>query len=132
MKVIGLFITIFLFFSSCNQDYNERQLYGIYAPVNYINTYDTLELSPKNIYHRKVYNQKNKLVLKMDGKWVMKTRNEIQFYSYFLNLDRNLSKFPELLKDTDMNITTYFQISKGIISFCVGYAEDKNCYQKVK
>lgn len=121
-----------LLFSSCDNSYTAKELYGSYAAVGYINTYDTIELKPQDIYHRKVYDKNNKLVFEMDGKWGLQGSNILHFNSYFLNLDRDVSKFPELLTDTSMTVSTYFETRKGVIGFCTGYGIDSNCYRKIK
>ena len=121
-----------LFITSCDNSYTEKELYGSYTPVGYKNTFDTIELKPQNIYHRKVYDKNNKLVLEMNGKWIMKSTDKVQFSDFFFNLDRDVSKFPELLTDTDMSVETFFETRKGVIGFCTGYYQDSNCYRKVK
>jgi len=129
---ISLCVAAVLFFSSCINYYTEQELYGEYAPMRYKNTYDTIELTSGNIYHRKVYNKNNKLVLKMSGKWIMESENRVQFYSFFFNLDRDVIQFPELLTDTVGGLSTYFETRKGIIGFCTGNYVDSNCYRKIR
>ena len=106
--------------------------YGTYVPIGYKNTLDSIELKPQEIYHRKVYNKTGKKVLDMNGKWVLKSDNEVQFYSFFLNLDRDVSQFPELLKDTSGGVSTIFQSKDKTIQFCIGYYPDSNCYKRIK
>src|SRR5688572_12022578 len=80
--------------------FSESEMIGWYAPLNYKNTFDTIQLQSKGRYHRKVYDKSGKLVLEMNGKWSMKDE-VINFESpYFFNLDGDVSRFPELLQDT--------------------------------
>jgi hypothetical protein len=127
-------LIMFLLLTACDEHFEEKELYGYYAPTLYNNTFDTIQLKPDSVYHRKVYDKNNKLVLDMEGKWEFKDRHRIVFDGFFLNLDRDLVKFPDLVKDTDMAMDTYFETRKGVIGFCVGYfAEiDTNCYRKIK
>lgn len=130
MKNIAFFILVFL--SSCDVQFQEKELYGVYAPVNYKNTFDTIQLKPQGTYHRKVFNKNNKLVLEMNGKWSLENNTIIHFDSYFLNLDRDIAKFPALLKDTSGGGGGRLEFRNKTIQFCVGYHEEENCYQKIK
>lgn len=125
-------IGLYLLFNSCDEHFEEHELYGYYAPIGYTNTYDTIQLKPDSIYHRTVYDKNNKLILKIDGSWKFKDRHRILFEGFYLNLDRDLVKFPELVSDTNMAVNTYFETRKGVIVFCVGYFDNENCYRKVK
>jgi hypothetical protein len=130
MKYLNLSILI-LFFSSCDIHFTEKEMYGFYSPENYKNTYDTIYLKPQGIYHRKVFDKNRKLALEMYGKWVLEKNTTIRFESFFLNLDRDIIKFPELLSDTSDNGGGWIDTKKNNIQFCVGYNEGENCYQKV-
>jgi hypothetical protein len=105
---------------------------GKYAPLDYINTFDTIDLQANGKYHRKVYNKHQKLMFEMDGRWNM--HNEVINFEppYFFNLDRDISKFPELLQDTASNGGGWIDTKHGTIEFCVGYHQNENCYRKVK
>jgi len=131
MKVFALFACVLLF-SSCDNSYTEKELYGSYVPINYKNTTDTIVLRPGEIYQRKVYDKNKNLVLEMDGKWRLEKSTIIHFDSYFLNLDRDIAKFPELLQDTSGGGGGTIETRNGAIQFCVGYHENENCYQKIK
>src|SRR5690606_26087586 len=106
--------------------------YGYYAPVGYTNTFDTIELKPQGVYHRKVYNKNNKLALEMNGKWYLEKNSIIHLNSHFFNLDRDIEKFPELLQDPLGGSSGLLETSHGAIEFCVGYEIDSNCYRKVR
>lgn len=133
MKGMGIFL-IGLLFVSCG--YTEKELIGVYAPTDYKNTFDTIQLKEHNKYHRKVYDKNKKLVLEMQGEWNIK-EDIIEFKSpYFFNLDRDLVEFPELLQDTASNGLGYVWKKKDALSFCVGHyavdLPDQNCYHKLK
>lgn len=126
-------IIMFLFpLTSCVERFNKEEVYGIYAAVGYKNTFDTLWLKENEVYHRKVYDKNKKLVLEMDGKWTIKNNEEIQFYSFYFNLDDDLIKFPESVKDTTGGRSAILETDNGTIQFCVGYYQGENCYQKIK
>lgn len=131
MKMFVLSVIATLYFSSCDNRYTEKELYGTYVPINYKNTFDTVQLEPRNIYHRKIYDKNNKLVLEMNSTWRIEKNTIIHFDSYFLNLDRDVSKFPELLQDTSGGGGGLIETRKGVIGFCVGYHENENCYKKI-
>ncbi len=130
MKCIALFILVLL--SSCDEHFEVKELYGNYAAINYKNTFDTIQLKPQGIYHRRVFNKNTKLALEMDGRWSLEKNTVIHFGSYFLNLDRDIIKFPELLKDTLGGGGGLLETRSRTIRFCVGYYQGENCYQKVK
>jgi hypothetical protein len=132
MKSFILFTIIGLFFSSCSNRYTEKELCGMYVPVGYKNTFDSIQLKPQGVYHRKVCDKNNKLVLDMNGKWSLERNNIIHFDSYFFNLDRDVTKFPELLQDTSGGGGGSIETRKGVLGFCVGYHENENCYKKIK
>lgn len=131
--IIVFFIGVLLV--SC-RSYTEKELVGFYAPADYKNTFDTIQLKEHNVYQRKVYDKNKKLVLEVQGEWRIK-EDVIEFKSpYFFNLDRDLVKFPELLQDTISNGFGYIWRKKGTLEFCVGYAAvdlpNQNCYRKLK
>jgi len=118
--------------SSCDQQFTESDLYGVYSPMNYKNTLDTIQIKSGGIYHRKVYDRNGNLALEMSGKWNIKGRNEIQFYSFFQNLDRDIFQFPELLSDTTGGLSATLESKENTIQFCIGHYQGKNCYRKNK
>lgn len=124
------FVGFFLFFLSCGA-VKEKQMIGNYVPVNYKNTYDTITLLTENICQRKVYDKFNKLALLMNGKWYVEGQSTITFNSFFLNFDRDIVKFPELLKDTAMELSVEVSKRSGRIYFCTGYFDDESCYNKI-
>jgi len=56
-------------FTRCS--FSENEMIGMYTPVNYKNTLDTINLQFNGNYHRKIYDKNRKLMLEMDGKWNM-------------------------------------------------------------
>lgn len=142
MKAIGMYFLIGVLFTSCS--YSEKEMIGIYAPTDYINTFDTIQLKENNLYYRKLYDFNKNLVLEMQGEWNVEG-DVIEFKSpYFLNLDSDLTRFPGLLQDTVSNGLGYiwaawqplFFSKRNNLSFCVGHfalsQSDQNCYQKLK
>jgi hypothetical protein len=130
MKLIFLLAVLFLVVS-CDS-FTEREMLGTYAPVNYHNTFDTIQLGPQGRYARRVFDQNRRLVLQTSGEWRLK-HDVIAFAApYFFNLDRDLVAFPELLQDTDGNGSGRVEQRQGAVAFCVGYHEGENCYLKVK
>lgn len=134
MKSIRLIVITTTLFFSC-KSYTEKEIIGLYAPVNYNNTFDTIRLIEGGKYYRKVYDKNKTLVLKMEGKWNVHS-DIIEFESpYFYNLDRDLIKYPELMEDTVSNGNGYVGLKNGTIEFCIGYFSadlpDQNCYQKI-
>ena len=135
MKKI-LLILLLLTVYACMRNFNEKEMIGTYSPLDYKNTYDTIQLNDHNIYRRKVYDINKKLVLDTKGIWSI-DEDIIVFKSpFFLNLDRDLEKFPELLQDTISNGVGYIYLYNGTIKFCVGHASaslpNQNCYRKLK
>lgn len=131
MKKLNILL-LWLLFCSCDEHFTEKELYGYYAPVGYKNNFDTIELKPKGVYYRKVYDKNNKLLLDTKGRWQFENNHSLKIDSFYLNLDNDLVRFPYLIKDIDMGITTYFDLKNGVIQFCVGYHQGENCYQKLK
>jgi hypothetical protein len=130
-KISPLFIL--LFFSSCVEHFEEKEVYGYYTPFDYKNNFDTLHLQPQGVYHRKVYDINKKLLLEMDGKWRLENNHRIILSCFYFNLDDDLIKFPINVQDTTVGISTYFETHNGKIQFCgVGHHPDKNCYKKIK
>lgn len=130
MKICFFFVCFI--FVSCS--FSESQMIGTYTPIDYKNTFDTIWLSSDNLYERRVYDSRNKLVLIMEGKWSI-DQDVIQFKSpYFANFDRDVIAFPELLRDTISSGVGYLHRNNGKIEFCIGlYTPDimENCYQKI-
>ena len=126
-----LFILTFLF-SSCDQHFEEEELYGYYSPVGYKNNFDTIQLMPQGVYHRKVYDKNNKLLLESDGKWKLENKSAVHFDSFYLNFDDDLVKFPDNVKDSSAGWRGSLESRDNAIEFCVGHYQGENCYRKVK
>jgi len=120
----------FLLLAAC-LDVDEKEALGAYVAQNYVNTIDTIFLEPAGEYERRVYASDGKLVLRMRSKWSISGTREISFDAFFLNLDRNLLKYPELIADTDRVESSILESNGGSLEFCVGYLENQNCYRKV-
>lgn len=125
-----------ILFSSCVEHFEEKEVCGYYTPVDYKNNFDTLQLQPQGVYHRKVYDKNKKLLLEMNGKWNLKDNESVHFEPFYLNLDDDLIKFPDNVKDTTGGWAGRLETQNGKIQFCVGYYSGKlpnqNCYQKIK
>ncbi len=125
-------ILLLLALASCAQHFTKQEVLGTYVPVGYKNTFDTIQLRQDGVYHRKVFDKSSKLILEMDGKWEIRNDAEIQFYSFYFNLDDDLIKFPELVKDTTRGRSGILEMHNNTIQFCLGYYQGENCYQRVK
>ncbi len=121
-----LFLCILI---GCKESPQESYM-GTYAAVSYTNTKDTIYILSQDVYVRKVYDRNGQLALNMKSSWEV-TSDGINFHSFFLNLDRDIIQYPELLFDTvmDMNVSVKKNILK--IRFCTGYLENQNCYVKL-
>jgi hypothetical protein len=112
----------------------EQDLKGTYVPVNYKNNFDTIRLEDDGIYSRKVYDINGKLLLKMKGRWEHKN-DIINFRPFFLNLDYDLVKFPEVIQDTLGGWSGNLHKNNGNLEFCVGHLSaslpNQNCYRKI-
>ncbi|WP_133256895.1 hypothetical protein [Hymenobacter edaphi] len=124
------FLFSLLLLSSCVDHFEEAEVYGHYTP-KYIGNFDTLELRPQGVYQRRVYDSNKKLLLKMRGEWSFESENRILLDRFYLNLDDDLVKFPELVQDTAGGVNTYFETQNETIKFCIGYESDENCFYKV-
>lgn len=134
MKRVIVFCLMILLFISC-RSYSEKDLIGVYTPVNYRNTFDTIHLKKNNKYYRTVYNKSKERVIEIRGEWSVR-EDVIEFKSlYFLNLDRDLVMYPELLQDTESNGLGYIWKKVGVFEFCVGYfgvdLPNQNCYRRL-
>ncbi|MBX2949205.1 MAG: hypothetical protein KF704_07995 [Crocinitomicaceae bacterium] len=135
MKIKMFFFSIVLF--GCVRHFSKQEVIGEYSPIGYKRTYDTIELKPEGIYHRRVYDSNKKLQLDLTSKWELRDGgSKIFFHSFFLNFDRDIAQFPELLADTTGASLINLDKNTGTIEFCVGYFSadlpDQNCYRKIK
>jgi hypothetical protein len=125
-------LLFFVIFSSCDQKFEEKELYGFYSPIDYKNTYDTIQLKPNGVLQRRVYDRNRTLVLNQSGKWQLDGNTIIKFRTFFVNLDRDVAKFPELLADTLGGWGAKLKKKQHGLKFCVGHDINENCYQKIK
>lgn len=136
MKRLSFLLFFMLLICSCVNNFSEEDIIGTYTPIGYKNCYDTIQIKKTGIYHRKVYDKKKKLLLEMDGKWSFSNgdKGTIQFKSFFLNLDRDLTRYPELVQDTLGGGAFLLDNKNGRIEFCTGYfsatLSNQNCFQK--
>jgi len=129
-RLHSIFFFVVVFAIACKK--NARETYvGTYAAINYINTTDTIYVLSNNVYARKVYDKEGRLVLNMKSSLEM-NGDEIVFHSFFLNLDRDIIQYPELLSDTVMEMNVSVERSFLKVQFCTGYLEGENCYSKVE
>jgi hypothetical protein len=126
------YIFSFLFFCSCTEIQTEKKILGTYVPIGYKNTFDTITLMIKGNYQRKVYDKFNRLALSTTGRWKIDARNSITFKSFFLNFDRDVAQYPELLKDTSMELSVNLSKKDDSFYFCTGYYDDESCYIQKK
>ena len=110
----------------------DSEVPGVYVPVDFKNTYDTIWVFGNGSYRyrRKVYNKNGKLVLDVEHSYRM-ALGGIGFDTFFLNLDRDLVKFPELIDDFFDYAEFALEKKKGIVQFCTGYDDGEGCYIKL-
>jgi hypothetical protein len=126
-------LLIMFLLTSCKERFTNDEMIGTYVPIGYKNNLDTIQIKPQGLYHRRVFDKTNKLVLEMEGTWKLVTQNsQIQIEPFYLNLDDDLVKFPDNVRDTSMVIIKNLETQNGTIQFCVGYYEGENCYRKIK
>ena len=77
-------IIILTLLVSCDESFRSDEIIGVYVPIGYKNSYDTIWIRPDSLYSRKVYNAENKIVLTTTQKYVFINNNIIDFF-YFLN-----------------------------------------------
>ncbi|PWN65880.1 hypothetical protein [Chryseobacterium oncorhynchi] len=126
-----IFIYLISFVITSCSNIKENELYGKYIPISYHNTYDTLVIKKNKEYERRVYNHNKKLLLDYKSTFQLESLGSIKFDNFYLNLDRDLVKMPEDVKDTDMSMTTNFEKKDKDIIICFGYHEGENCYKKI-
>lgn len=125
-------VSLWIILSSCTDHFQEKELYGYYSPVNYINTYDTFQLKPLGMWQRKIYDSNKKLLLNNEGKWKIERSGKVTINNFILNYDVDLVKFPETVEDSGYALTPSFEIESGAIQFCSGHLQGENCYRKIK
>jgi hypothetical protein len=128
MRVYSILLLASAVAVSCNvPNVPKEEAYGTYAAVDYVKTTDTIWLQPEGRYERHVYAANGPLLLDMKGSWHKVGPQEFQFSSFFLNLDRDLEEFPELLSDTLGGISVILEND----GFCTGYLQGENCYRRL-
>lgn len=137
MRKILLILSFPFTIYSCINSFTEKDVIGVYTPLEYENCYDTIQLLEGGLYYRKVYDLNKKLLLNIKSRYELREEgSQIFFHSYFLNLDRDLVKFPELVNDTLGGSLLNLEKNKGKIRFCAGYYSaslpNQNCFQKQK
>jgi hypothetical protein len=130
MKNVVVFSLMVL--ASCGNHLKEAELYGKYVPVSYKNNFDTIQLKPQGVYHRRVFDRSNKLLLEMDGRWRLNKNSQLTFESFYQNLDDDLIRYPDSVKDTLLQLITDVDISNTDVRFCIGFYDNgQNCYKKL-
>lgn len=131
MKLASVFLFLFLLLASCDPHFNEKELYGNYVPINFKNTYDTIQLESNGLYTRHVYDRNRKIVLNMRGNWSLISNHIIDFNSFYLNFDDALIRFPNSTLDTSVEWQVSLESKNKTIQFCVGNIKDTYCYKKL-
>lgn len=131
MKPLMILICSSFLLVSCHQKFTIETVSGIYVPKNYIYTFDTIQLTPSGNYTRKLYDKSRNSGWKMTGKWFLGKNGELELRSFFVNFDRDLSLYPELVLDTTGGWSAIFEMNSDTIQFCVGHYEGLNCYHKI-
>ena len=121
----GLFVTVLLLVAC---QVTEKEALGAYVAQGYVNTIDTIYLKPGGVYERRVYASNGSSALRKRNRWELRSDGELVLHAFFLNLDRDLTRFPELTADPGYQINTYFKRSSGVLMFCTGDQGNKNCY----
>lgn len=132
MRLINFLFLLFFLFSLFACEYYKKEIVGVYNLENLKLSHDTIILKENNIYDRMVYDLNGVQLLKYSSKWKFQKPNRIILTDFYLNLDDDLNKFPELLKDRDMEINTFIETIDGRNGFNVGYYENQFNYLKVR
>ncbi len=130
-KIIVVVIFSFILIVSCSFFTSENTLLGKYAPVGYKKNFDTIILKSNQIYSRKIYNNEKRMVFSTTGKWKLIDNTKIEFENFFENFDRDIERYPELLSDTLGGVEVVVEQSISKTSFCFGYFQGENCYNKI-
>jgi hypothetical protein len=133
MRMFAL-LAIALALVTCGAHFDQKDVVGTYVALDYVNCIDTIRVLPSGLYERRVYASDRSLALGMQGKWTLDEvgDGQITFYSFFLNLDRDLLKYPELVSDTALKLSVELESLGGSVGFCTGYYDGKNCYRRIK
>lgn len=68
----------------------------------------------------------------MTGNWKLKTHSIIHFSPFYLNLDQDIAKYPELVQQNDLGDWTGLLTKKNNnVQFCIGYDLREKCYKKI-
>ena len=131
----GLLILLLSVLFSCSESFTEKEVLGTYTPIGYEKCYDTIILQNNERYERRVYDLNKKMLLSLESKYELRENgSQIYFHSYFMNLDSDLVKFPELVSDTLGGALLNLEMNNGKLEFCTGYysasLSNQNCYQK--
>ncbi len=115
----------------CGVPLKEEDVIGTYVAQGYVNTIDSLRLRSGGIYERLVYTKDRQLALSVQNNWEFRKDGEIVLHAFFFNLDRDLSKFPELIEDLGYHMNVFIYNQSGSLEFCTGYYEGENCYRRI-
>lgn len=131
LRSLKLFYSLILLYLNFSCQIDPEKVYGKYVPDSYKNTYDTITIETNGSYKRVIYDKTGKKLLSYEAKYKLNA-NSIKFDDFYLNLDKDLKRFPEDVEDIDMTYTTSFERKGQNIFLCFGYYEGKNCYEKIK
>lgn len=111
---------------------SESHFTGTYVIEDLTLSSDTLWILPDGVFSRKVYDQYGVLRLDIEGSWE-KSGLDIDMNKFFLNIDRDLSLYPELVNDTNSSVIMPLTRTQGKPSLCPGYngVFNKLCFIKI-
>lgn len=121
-------IIILTLLVSCDESFRSDEIIGVYVPIGYKNSYDTIWIRPDSLYSRKVYNAENKIVLTTTQKYVFINNNIIDFFYFFENYDYDLALYPENLSDTLGGMQCRLERYKGEVRFCIDLSSESRRY----
>jgi hypothetical protein len=128
-RAISLLLLALPFSFSCH--FSQEEIFGTYVSVNYVNTADTIWIKPNGLYLHRIYTPNGQLLLDTRGEWKQVGIREFKFSEFFLNYDRDLIQFPELLADTLGSTSVIIESHDSTFEFCTGYLEGEYCYRRV-
>ena len=116
--------------NGCSWEHSLESLSGTYVPDGFRNNYDTITLKPDGSYRRIVCDSSRKLIRSIQGTWTV-DGGMLSIEHFYLNLDDDLTRFPESAMDDSTHIKRVFDDRDGRPGFCVGYLPGENCYWRI-
>lgn len=108
-----------------------KEIPGTYAAEGFVETKDTIWLKADGNFERVIYSSKNSNKWAMHGKWEYGSHSSLELNSFFINHDRDIAAFPELINDTIGGYRTLIERNGGEIQFCLGPFEGQHCFRKI-